>query len=464
MRPRGRICVAWPLTAAALVAGLSLGPISTPALADGDLASSFDLNRTWQQLAAVDLVPADSVATTAQPTTDTVADKADTKTGSRYRLLPVLLGLRESNDWTQPFVDGLDRQYDIYLASKKAISDQYNFDFFVDFSFYSQFGSSGHPVWAAVYYPGFSWRPFTDTPIGSGEINVTGGFQNYFGRNTVQQATDLGLISLANDWTTDNTTWSTLTYTHTLPGEMKWLSLAVGSYNLFSFDPSLYAANAQTTFISFSFAQDATQTFPNAGFGGFVKAKPSSQFSIAGGVQDGTNLRGNTLTTYGYQTGRTLGWGNVQWTPKISGLGDGIYSLLVYDQPAVPTLTSQSTGVSFSASQELGDKWGVWGRANNATGNQIPIRSSYNVGAVLKDPFIRNPSDQIGAAIGWNKTNFQNTGPGVRGGEWASELYYRYQLLKFVSLTPDVQVFWNPAFLPSSGPVAVFTVRTTLSF
>jgi carbohydrate-selective porin OprB len=151
-------------------------------------------------------------------------------------------------------------------------------------------------------------------------------------------------------------------------------------------------------------------------------------------------------------------------TPKITGLGDGIYSLLIYDQPAVPVLTSQSTGVSFSASQELGDKWGVWGRVNNATGTQIPIRTSYNAGAIMNDPFVRNPSDQIGLALGWNKTNVQNTGGGVRGGEWVSEVYYRYQVLKAMSLTPDAQVFWNPAFLPSSGPVAVFTIRTTLSF
>jgi hypothetical protein len=29
---------------------------------------------------------------------------------------------------------------------------------------------------------------------------------------------------------------------------------------------------------------------------------------------------------------------------------------------------------------------------------------------------------------------------------------------------PDVQVFWNPALIPASGPVAVFTLRTTVSF
>jgi hypothetical protein len=444
---------------AAMLAALSYGS----AHARGDeLVSGLNLTAAWTQTAQLNLTTTQpGVAPPLQPAAE---EKAQTKTASRYRLLPVLLGLRGSNDWTQQYVDWADRQYDSWLAFKKDISDRYNFDFFIDFSFYGQFGTKGHPVWSAVYYPGFSWRAFTDTAIGSGKIDFTAGFQNYFGHNNSQQAAELGLITFANDWTSDNFTWSTLTYTHTLPGSMNWLSFAVGSYNLFSFDPSLYAANAQTTFISYSFSQDATQTFPNAGFGGFVKAKPNDQFSFAGGVQDGTNLRGNSLTSFGYHTDRVLGWGNVQWTPKFEGLGDGTYSLLIYDQPAVPTLTSQSTGISLSASQELGDKWGVWARVNNATGTQATIRTSIDAGAIVNDPFTRNPNDQVGFALGWNKTNVATTGPGVRGGEWVSEAYYRYQVFKAVSLTPDVQVFWNPALLPNSHPEAVFTLRTTMSF
>ena len=54
---------------------------------------------------------------------------------------------------------------------------------------------------------------------------------------------------------------------------MNWLSFTVGQYNLFSFDPNTYAGNAQTTFIGYDFAQDATQTFPNAGLGTYLTAK-----------------------------------------------------------------------------------------------------------------------------------------------------------------------------------------------
>jgi len=53
---------------------------------------------------------------------------------------------------------------------------------------------------------------------------------------------------------------------------------------------------------------------------------------------------------------------------------------------------------------------------------------------------------------------------GAREGEWASEIYYRYTVVKPLSLTPDMQVFWNPALKPSAGPGAVFILRATLSF
>jgi len=31
-------------------------------------------------------------------------------------------------------------------------------------------------------------------------------------------------------------------------------------------------------------------------------------------------------------------------------------------------------------------------------------------------------------------------------------------------VTPDVQVFWNPALAPKASAEAVFTLRTTVSF
>jgi hypothetical protein len=418
--------------------------------------------------------PAANTSTTgasapAQPSVrDIDLEVGETKTRPALDTFPEI-GLGASTDWTKTFSTPINSFYDSYLASKKTISNQYNFEFSMDFTQYLQPGTKGNPVWLAVYYPTATWKPFTDTALGSGEINFTFGHQTYFGgTNTGIQAERLGLITFPNDWTSDNFSWSTIAYTHTLPGAMNWLSITGGQYNLFSFDPSEYAANAQTTFISYSFAQDATQTFPNAGLGAYVQAKmPNGQFRAAGGFQGATNLDGSIITTSGIAHGNILGWGNVQWTPTINGLGDGIYSLLVYEQPFIPNVSNSSTGISFSASQALTEKWGAFLRVNNATGSDIPIMTSVDAGGVRNDPFNRNLLDQAGLAFGWNRTNQNFVGVlpgGVRPGEWVSEIYYRYTLVKALSLTPDVQVFWNPALTPSSGPGAVFTIRATVSF
>jgi porin len=379
------------------------------------------------------------------------------------------IGTPSSSDFTHAFASTFDQQYDGYLAFKKEIDENYNLYFSTDFSIFSQFGSHGQPVWLGVSYPSVTWRPFTGTAFGSGEINLTVGQQAYFSKtNTGAQAERLGLVAFPNDWASDNFSWSTLSYTQTLPGDVSWLSITGGQYNLFGFDPSLYAANAQTTFISYSFAQDATQTFPNAGLGAYLTANTTDgQVHFSGGFQGATDLAGGTLTTKGYSQGQLLYWGNAQWTPKIPGLGSGIYSLLVYAQPLVPMVSDRSIGISLSASQQLTDRWGAFFRVSNATGSDIAIRTSIATGVIRNDPFGRNPSDQAGLALGWNKTNHDAVGvlpDGVLEGEWVSEIYYNYTVFKGLSLTPDLQVFWNPALIPSSGPEAVFTLRATLFF
>ena len=81
------------------------------------------------------------------------------------------------------------------------------------------------------------------------------------------------------------------------------------------------------------------------------------------------------------------------------------------------------------------------------------------------NPIRRNRSDQLGFAVGWNKTNHSFTGnTGVRDGEWVTELFYKATIFKGMHITPDIQVFWDPALAPHASPEAVFTVRTTVTF
>src|SRR5437016_627603 len=129
---------------------------------------------------------------------DVSATVGSTKTRPAFRLLPQFVP--GSEDWSRPYADVLNTQYDKWLAFKKGISEQYKLDFGIDYSFYPQWGTKGAPVYANVYYPYVTWKPFKDTQFGSGEINIVTSHQAYFStQNTSSQASRLGLITFPND-------------------------------------------------------------------------------------------------------------------------------------------------------------------------------------------------------------------------------------------------------------------------
>jgi len=146
-------------------------------------------------------------------------------------------------------------------------------------------------------------------------------------------------------------------------------------------------------------------------------------------------------------------------------LGQGTYSLLYYNQPGVSLQPVASEGLSFSASQQIGNKWGLFLRANTAWRSSFPIQSSIAGGGVYNDPLRRSPYDQIGLGMAWNATNmsvFQ--GAIVRPSETMLELYWTWSDFKTTLITPNVQLYLQPALSPSDSAAAVFTIRLTQLF
>jgi len=153
---------------------------------------------------------------------------------------------------------------------------------------------------------------------------------------------------------------------------------------------------------------------------------------------------------------------SAEWTPTVLAGGD--YGILYYSQPSVPQQPSQSQGLSFRATQNLNARYGVFLRVNNASGNAIQIETSVALGGIVNDPFGRNHLDQAGIGIAWNKTNLAAIDMPARRSEQVAELYYNFTVLKALAVTPDVQVYFNPALAPQTRVAAVFTLRTTINF
>jgi len=70
--------------------------------------------------------------------------------------------------------------------------------------------------------------------------------------------------------------------------------------------------------------------------------------------------------------------------------------------------------------------------------------------------------DQLGFAVNWGKPNESSFGSGLRD-QYAMELFYRWQLLGQLAVTPDVQLLIDPALNPDHDSIWVYGVRARLA-
>ena len=362
---------------------------------------------------------------------------------------------------------GLDPIYDQYLAWKEQLQNQYGLEYSLLVSVLPQWGmpKGGAAGIDFIWSPGIVWKPFTDTAAGSSSFTFWMQ-QNQFwsGHDTNSFQRRAGLLTPPADWGANTTNFAQLTYTYTLPGEWSWLSATLGQYSFNLYDLNQYAGNGQTNFMNYALAQNATQTYVSADLGAYLQAvAPVRDLTFAGGFQGATNLTGSTITTRGLAEGKKAWFLAAQWAPKL--LAGGSYGLLWYAQPALPEEElSSSSGVSFNAVQNINPEWGVFLRANAATGTISPIASSIAGGVIRNDPFTHDPLDQIGLGVARNRTNTAALDQPARHAEWVADAYYNYTVFKGLQLSPDIQLYANPALAPGAGPEAVFTLRVTATF
>jgi hypothetical protein len=362
---------------------------------------------------------------------------------------------------------GLDPPYDQYLEWKERLQNQYNLEYSLQLSLLPQWGvpRGGPPAVDFIWTPSLVWKPFADTAFGSGTFTFYAQQnQNWSGVSIPKLQSRLGLLTPPSDWFDDAVDYAQLTYTHTLPGQWRWLSVTVGQYPFSLYDGNQYASDAQVNFVNYALAQNATQTYPSAGLGAYLEAAaPTRDLVFAGGFQDATNPAASTIAAHGVAQGKFAYFLAARWTPKI--LAGGAYSLIWYAEPALPEdELPASRGLSFSAAQNLNAQWGLFLRANTATGLATPIANSLSWGVVRNDPFRHDPLDQFGLGVGRSQTNPEAPGAPARNAEWLAEAYYSYTVFKGLRVAPDIQLYFTPALAPASGPAAVFTLRATANF
>lgn len=362
--------------------------------------------------------------------------------------------------------DEVDGAHVRYVRAKREIEDATRIRFSMDTTFMSQWGTpnGGYGAVQAMFTPWVEWKAFSAPAIGSGSLEFQFLAAQYLsGASGTSLGANIGVISPINNQPTANQQFVQLTYTHRLPGN--WLALSIGQYPLSNFDGNAYANNQQLNFVGFSLTQNGSQNYSQAGLGAYAQLNPTREITLAAGFQDANDISGSYIQFPTVGQGQYAWFGYARWSPTIADWGRGKYALLYYSQPGTSLQPLASTGLSFSASQPIGDRLGLFVRANTAWQSSFAIQSSIAGGAVINDPVRHSKHDQIGLAMTWNATNMSlYPGTFVRPSETILEAYWSWSPYHSMLIAPDVQLYLQPALAPTNDLAAVFTIRVTQQF
>lgn len=173
---------------------------------------------------------------------------------------------------------------------------------------------------------------------------------------------------------------------------------------------------------------------------------------------------------------QTLGFNNWSYllefglTPtNFIGLGPGVYRV----QPFVATVQGLTQGgVGLNLQQQLGatSPWAWFGRFG-VGGTQIALNGAaaqVASGLALQGPlaysglFPKQSNDYLGAGVFWS----QPSGPMasvMHDNEYGFEITYVLQLTPLVSIQPDLQMIWDPAYNQAARSL-VFQLQLNLTW
>ena len=362
----------------------------------------------------------------------------------------------------QPFDDASRR----YARAKQQIQDTTGIFYTMTSSVLSQWGAPGSDYGAvqAQFSPAMNWKVFDDPKIGAGSFQFAYLATQYWSGNTGASLQNrLDLNSPVNDYSVNQLTFAQVSYTHDFPGH--FVSITLGQFPFSNFDSNAYSNNEQVNFIGYSLAQNGSQNYSQGSLGAYVQLSPTQELAFAAGFQDANNVAASNYIQFNTARQGQYSWFVYgAWSPASGKLRNGSYSLLYYNLPSVEMQPQASSGLSFNASQPFGDKWGLFLRANTAWNSSQYVQSSIAGGAVYNNPLGRAPLDQIGLGVAWNRTNqalYADTY--ARPSETMVELYWSWSI-RHLLITPDVQLYFQPALTPTQQVAAVFSLRATVLF
>jgi hypothetical protein len=234
-------------------------------------------------------------------------------------------------------------------------------------------------------------------------------------------------------------------------------------------DVNTYANTGRGQFMNSALINSMVLPLPSHNFGVNLQWQPHPDFYAMTGV------------TVGHAPSSEAPWTNFSWqywsvetelgwAPHDAfGLGPGVYRV----QPFLARAGGPTQGgVGFNFEQQLGRKSPLaWFGRFGVGGSQVSGGASTQVGTGFT---VEAPLSQIGilphhmndaGGIGFVWSQPSATPKTVyHRNEYVAETFYTLQLAPMMRFEPDLQLVWNPAFNPDTGPFTVIHTQFILSW
>ncbi len=394
-------------------------------------------------------------------------------------LMPYLANLdEEGNTAIQPgpliVVDPVSSSIQ---AAKFALSDLgFRYTFYQSISTISMSGLSSGSGALQYYTATFlgKWA-IAEDPKGSSATWLSTELDMQFGLSKASRAQtpqgNLGTIVLPNDTVVGvNGVWlSELAWQQSFAdGHLLFLAGLVDESNYL--DANKFAANSQGQLLNSALVNSMVLPLPFNNLGVNLQWQPNKSWYLMLGTGANNQLEGdspfNNLSFDDWSYILEFGL-----TPQnVLGLGDGVYRF----QPFVATVNGHTqAGIGFNVQQQLGKSspLGYFGRFG-VGGSQVTLdgaKAQIGTGLVLQAPlkcaglFPKLSNDYLGAGFIWSQPSLAAQ-PAAHANEYGFEATYVLQLTPLMSVSPDVQIIWDPANHPGVSHAVVFQLEMNFTW
>lgn len=216
------------------------------------------------------------------------------------------------------------------------------------------------------------------------------------------------------------------------------IKMRLGKIDPTAFFNTNIVSDSSVYFLNQAFATNVGRWYPDEGLGFHFHVDLAKDWYAAVGVQD-ANANTNAAGFSTLKKGQMFGVTEIGWLPKFEGLGAGAYRFSFWGNEAATLADVPSGwGIALSADQDISETITLFLLASWQEGADNPVRAVASVGFLMQNMPGR-PSDAWGAGVGAGTSADSD-----RGEEYATEIFYRFQLTPHITISPDLQLIRNP--------------------